>query len=389
MKHVLIEGWRGISQSYAMVNQYQLLELGAMPGFSLQHRDLPFRYPNWNVTANDPGFPTEVRAKIEAIPPPDRDSYDCIYRIASPYGVSDHHARRVLTFMTGEFGVTMAHFAVAQEDLGVFYRGGNRIVTPSSWSKMKLVEFGFPEDTVAVVPHGVNPSMFSPLPAAEVAATRERLGFGADDFIFLNLGAMTWNKGVDVLVRAFAAVRQRDRRARLVLKDDNKLYGIAGAEVVRKALEKMPAGVTDDLRSAIVLISDTLTSGQLRALYAIADRYVSPYRAEGFNLPVIEAIACGTPAIVTAGGATDDYCNDMTAVRVTSRRVENAVRGIPGTGFHLEPDDEELVERMHRAMTAPLDAAAFDRGRQSLIADWSWAACTRKLAEHFFGDPAR
>lgn len=384
MKHVLIEGWRGISQSYAMVNQYQLIELAAMEGFSLRHHDLPFRYPSWSVTANDPGFPPEMRATIDAIPPSDRESYDCIYRISSPYGAADHRAGRVLTFMTGEFGLTMNHFGVSRDELPQFHHGENRIIAPSSWSRMKLVEFGFPEDRIEVIPHGVNAAVFSPPPPAEIAAARERLGFGADEFIFLNLGAMTWNKGVDILIRAFAALRLRDRRARLILKDDNKLYGIAGAGVIQKALEKTPGGLSDDLRQAIVLISDTLTVGQMRTLYAIADRYVSPYRAEGFNLPVIEAIACGTPAIVTAGGATDDYCTDAVATKIASKPVENPSRGIPGTGFHMEADEDDLVAKMSHAMAAPFDAATFDRGRETLTTDWSWAACTRQLAERFF-----
>jgi glycosyltransferase involved in cell wall biosynthesis len=48
-------------------------------------------------------------------------------------------------------------------------------------------------------------------------------------------------------------------------------------------------------------------------LYNAADCYLSPYLAEGFNLPALESIACGTPVIVSKGGPTDDFTDDRVA----------------------------------------------------------------------------
>ena len=62
--------------------------------------------------------------------------------------------------------------------------------------------------------------------------------------------------------------------------------------------------------AAISVIPGKPGSSQLRTLCDVADAYVTPYRAEGFNLPALEAIACGTPLIVTCGGATGNFCND-------------------------------------------------------------------------------
>lgn len=66
---------------------------------------------------------------------------------------------------------------------------------------------------------------------------------------------------------------------------------------------------------------DSLHAEELRDLLAGADAYLSPYSAEGFNLPALEAVAVGTPAIVTAGGPTDEYLPDEVASKVLARQV--------------------------------------------------------------------
>ena len=45
----------------------------------------------------------------------------------------------------------------------------------------------------------------------------------------------------------------------------------------------------------------------MAALYNLADAYVTPYHAEAFNMPALEAAACGVPLIVPRGGPTDDF----------------------------------------------------------------------------------
>ena len=55
-----------------------------------------------------------------------------------------------------------------------------------------------------------------------------------------------------------------------------------------------------------------------------ADAYVSPYRAEGYNLPVLEAAAAGLPVLCTAGGATDDFTAPDFALRIEAALDEQA-----------------------------------------------------------------
>ncbi|KAJ3024471.1 hypothetical protein HDV00_000914 [Rhizophlyctis rosea] len=75
-------------------------------------------------------------------------------------------------------------------------------------------------------------------------------------------------------------------------------------------------------------------------LYNAADCYISPYTAEGFNLPVLEALACGIPVVVTKGGPTDDFtCPEV------AKYVPAGIYSVKGTGqMLLKPDESALLE---------------------------------------------
>ncbi len=83
----------------------------------------------------------------------------------------------------------------------------------------------------------------------------------------------------------------------------------------------------------------------MAALYRAADACVSPYRAEGFNLPVLEAAASGLPVICTAGGATDDFVSDSFALKIRSELAPVRLEG-DLTGQWLEPEVDHVASLM-------------------------------------------
>lgn len=383
MKQVVIEGWRGISQSFAMVNQYQLIELTKLDGFLLSHLDLPYSNPGWNETSNDPSFSPEARLAINAVPAPGAQSFDTAYNISFPFRRPLTPSGKAIMFMTGEFGLSKTSFASGDVDTEKFCSGEDLITVPSHWSRMKVIEYGFDPDKVIVIPHGVSSDVFFPVDERTREEVRCHLGLNPEDFVFLNVGAMTWNKGIDVLLGAFAEVRRRHPNARLILKDASTLYGIQGAKVVATFAQEH-ANLAPEILSSIKVISSGLPLYQMRLLYGSADAYVSPYRAEGFNLPVIESIACGTPAVVTEGGATDDFCEPRTAWKIRSDCVQNIDKGVPGAGYHLEPKPGSLLDQMESAIAERRSTtASFEAGRRNLIDTFSWASAAKRLATLF------
>ncbi len=79
-KKLLIEGWRGLPHSYAMVNQFQILELLKRPEISIAHRDLPYLAPHWKPVGGL--FSVEQERQIAAIRMPgEGERFDALYRI--------------------------------------------------------------------------------------------------------------------------------------------------------------------------------------------------------------------------------------------------------------------------------------------------------------------
>ena len=377
-QRLLVEGWRGINHSIAMVNQHQLLVWSTVPDLALFHADAPLFLPHWSPATHDAGFGAADAQTLKQIAAPDGAPVDAVFRIHSPITPPAHEpiAARQLSFVVTEFGLSAKSFAAPVPDPKVFTGAGRCVVTPSVWSRQRLLDFGMREEHVHVVPHGVHLRTFVPSGPEQRRSERAALGYTDEHFVLVNVGVATWNKGIDLLIVAFARLRQKFAHARLILKDHRSLYGVSVDHVFKTINATQPGLLTADVLASIAVIATNLTQSQLRALYAVADCYVSPYRAEGFNLPVAEALACGTPAVVTAGGATDDFCTGPWATRVRGTEGRTPDAQLPG-GRYIEVDPDALLYAIGQRLQAPvaeqrLGGAAWERWRQGM--DWGPAA---------------
>ena len=377
-QRLLVEGWRGINHSIAMVNQHQLLAWTRVPGLQLFHQDAPLFLPHWSPATHPAGFDAADTQTIADIRAPDGQPVDAVFRIHSPTTPPSARAdgAHQLTYLVTEFGLSAKSFATPIADPTLFTGEGRSVVTPTAWSRQRLLDFGLREEHVHVVTHGVQLRTFAPSSPAQRQAERAALGYSDEHFVLANVGVATWNKGIDLLIVAFARLRQKFGQARLILKDHRSLYGVSVDQVFGALNTSHPGLLTAEVLASISVIATNLTQLQLRALYNVADCYVSPYRAEGFNLPVAEAMACGTPAVVTAGGATDDFCKGPWASRVPGREGRTPDSQLPG-GRYIEADADALLHAITQRLQAPaatqrLGGAAWAQWREGM--DWGPAA---------------
>lgn len=319
------------------MNQFQILALLDL-GASVAVRDWPY-WGDWQPIDGLLPAPLEARLKALSALPADVTP-DAVIRVAFPYDFSAMPRVPTLVMATAEAGIVGPEKvqgampvadAVAASDA--------RIHAPSRWSRDGLVASGVSPERITVIGHGADTDLWRPAEDGARDETRRRLGW-QDDFVLLNIGVMSANKGIDLLLAAFAVLLQTRPRARLVLKGVDALF--RSRDQVRQLLNALPAASREQVAARVTYYGQTLPLGDMVRLCQAADAYVSPYRAEGFNLPVLEAAACGLPVICTAGGATDDFTAPDFALRVDAA-VESGVRA-------LSPSLDHLIVQMRRCL---------------------------------------
>jgi len=378
-KKLLVEGWRGINHSYAMVNQYQLLELQKLD-IELFHNDLPFVNKAWNQQKNFCGFAPEAVEKINSIQSMDKVALaDVTYRIGFPYRLYPANSSRLFVFGTSEYQTITGDMVFQAGDVIDYKKLPVTVITPSNWSKIGFINAGFRDEQVQVIPHGVDLDIFRPLNTDLRERYRSLVGADKDSFVILSVGAMTKNKGIDVLLSAYIELKKKHPQLRLVLKDQSNLYGFSANDLLnlycRERNLNLTSAEVQNIISGIVLVSENLNLIQLNGLYNAADCYVSPYRAEGFNLPPLEAAAAGVPIIVTKGGSTDDYVDESFALTIESdSKHENHQ-------YYFEPKLESLIDQLTTLIEKRDTRLHAEQARELISQKLSWAAISSELAK--------
>lgn len=188
-------------------------------------------------------------------------------------------------------------------------RAARQILTDSEFSKQRIVELcRVPAAKVQVVYCGVGAG-FRPHSAEEIAAVRRKLGL--PQRYLLCVGSLEPRKNLVRLLAAWQRIQPRLDGVSLVL---------AGAKshVFREAgLSQPPA----------VHLAGYLSDDMLSAVYAGAEAFVFPSLYEGFGLPVLEAMACGTPVVCSATTSLREVAGDA-ALLVDPFDVESIAEGL-------------------------------------------------------------
>ena len=344
---------------------------------------MPYLLEKWNPTENDSGFERNFKDKIRNLSIPDKNQdIDITYRISNPYDFSANFNSR-LAFV---FGTCENKFL--QKD--TFINGKPELLkdnekffihTPSNWSKVGFIEAGFREDQVIVVPHGVDLDIFNYNIINKDKEIRNRFKINEDNFVLSNIGAMTKNKGVELLVVAYGILKKKFKNLKLLLKDQSNLYDIKANWVFNKVSES-PFNqkykiINDEMLKDVTIISKNLTLDEIKQIYSITDCYVSPYLAEGFNLTPLEAAACGTQIVVTKGGSTDDYFDPCLGYQ-----IESAEKKIKSNSSVLVPKLESLVHILENKIINKADKLKDNRS-EYVRKNFSWKKTTEELKKEF------
>jgi glycosyltransferase involved in cell wall biosynthesis len=250
----------------------------------------------------------------------------------------------------------------------------NEVWCYSRYVRDMYLRAGIDRARLVLLPLGIDPAVFRPDGPTAQLATRA-------SFRILFLGGTIWRKGADLALNAFARAFGPSDDVCLIVKDvgaQTSYRGQNSSEQIRGLVGRA------DLPE-IHYLDETLDDATLAALYRTVDVVLHPYRGEGFGLPMLEAMACGTPAIVTAGGAADDFIDDTVGVRVLAERIAVSSVGLEplvGEPWALEIPVDRLAAVLRtvagkREALRALGAAGAVQARTS----WSWDATAAIVAE--------
>jgi glycosyltransferase involved in cell wall biosynthesis len=222
----------------------------------------------------------------------------------------------VTAHASGSIG-EVAHLArqgpLGRARLGALRRLASAFVAVSDPIRDELLGAGIPPDRIRRIPNGVDTRRFAPAGVGERKGERASLGV-AEGPVAVYSGRLSPEKGVDVLLDAWAQARRREVRGTLCVVGD-------GPE--REALEARAAtlGVAGSVRFA------GATAEVPRWLRA-ADVFVLPSRTEGLSVAFLEAMACGLAIVATDVGGTREAAGPGGAVMVPPERPDALADGL-------------------------------------------------------------
>jgi glycosyltransferase involved in cell wall biosynthesis len=218
-----------------------------------------------------------------------------------------------------------------------------------------------------VITHGVDTTVFKPAPRVR-DHVREIYGVKQTDTLLINIGSMTQNKGIELVLEALA--KFADPSVKVLFKGSGDLY--ASRQFLDSYIRKWP-----ELQNSVIFVDGTLSYKSVRYLFAAADAYASPYLAEGFNLTVLEALSCGLPVIVPRTGSTREFVHDIHehgGAEYINYVDSNVVNN--GIGYQNTIAVDSLVtviQNLEKKKSPPRSGPVVDAMREYIQAEYSWA----------------
>ena len=211
---------------------------------------------------------------------------------------------------------------------------------------------GVPPERVTVVPGGVDP-VFKPVEdPARLAALRQTIGLDETTPYILFIGVIEPRKNLMGLIEAFDILKSRRLLPHKLVVAGRRGW-LSGGTMERA--ERSP-------HRADIIFPGFIPDGELPTLYSAAEAFAFPSHYEGFGLPVLEAMACGTPVVASRASSLPEVVGDA--------------------GMQIDPDDpERLASALELLALNPEMRADFGARGLERAAQFSWDAAAKVMLD--------
>lgn len=327
---VLFKGWTQVPHSYAIVNCFQLIHLEKYFSDQLEIyvEEQPYFREEWN-TFKKLVYSPQYNDIIKQFRVWNGEDVDLVYSITYPYNITANHLNKPkCVFYTSEFSWLATNYfhhatlpLINNDTITKYLRDHQEIyfTSPSVWSSHGMETYQIPKSRNRIITHGVDPDVFY-LHKESSQRTKIRKHYKVDDndILLVNIGAMTQNKGIVLILHALNVLVNKMGKThfKLLLKGTGDLY--TSKQFLEIYLEQMQRDgmltKSDNkilLDNHIIFTDKTFSYDMINSIYNAADLYISPYLAEGFNLTCLEALSSGLPVLVPQTGSTREYIQDI------------------------------------------------------------------------------
>jgi glycosyltransferase involved in cell wall biosynthesis len=234
-------------------------------------------------------------------------------------------------------------------------RAADQVITLSEWSRRTIVDGGLaPAERVHAVWLGADPGTFSPAAQRPERVAELLPGLARRPYV-LFVGHAGPRKNIPALREAMAALGGDGFPHALVLVVSEPPGHPDAAELCRAATAELPGA------PGRVLTAEAGSDDDLAVLMAGASALCLPSFAEGFGLPAAEAMACGTPVVVSDRGALPEVVGDAgVVVEPTAAAIRDGLANVLG--------DPATTQRLSHAGRERAASLTWDRTADGWLA---------------------
>jgi len=270
---------------------------------------------------------------------------------------------------TKRIGYTIFENTLLYDDWTNQLKQLDMVWTFSEWGKKIIENSGI---KCHIVPGGVNTEIFKKNPEF-----KRNTG---DYFYFVSVGKWEPRKNQELLIKAFCNEFKPSEKV--------KLFGFWSNPFIQEDIGKTVAKIIanghqlnnfdgKNIGDTVILCPQLPSQKMFVQLYNQMDCAVFPYRAEGWCLPLMEAMACGLPCIATNYSAPLDYINHENSILLQPGKFIDIHKTDPknyhqNAGSWADPDIDELKQLMRRAYQNRENLISIGNKAFETMQKWKW-----------------